>query len=129
LRPQNATCHFLLYALAERKEHAIVDTPTQRLLGSAEFRHLVSRRWRVSLALTVCLSLLYYGYILLIATYPALLAVRVGEVVTLAIPLGAAVILGAWLLTAIYVVWANREYDVEAERLRQLLTHVDAGQQ
>lgn len=105
-----------------------MDSTTHRLLGSAEFRHLVSRRWRVSLVLTACLSLLYYGYILLIATSPALLAQRVGEVVTLAIPLGAAVILGAWLLTAIYVIWANRRYDVEAERLRQRLTGVEAGQ-
>ena len=103
-----------------------MDSPTHRLLGSAEFRHLVSRRWRVSLALTACLSLLYYGYILLIAMSPALLARRVGEVVTLAIPLGAAVIVGAWLLTAIYVLWANRQYDVEAGRLRQRLADVEA---
>ena len=36
----------------------------------------------------------------------------------LGIPLGAGVIGGAWLLTAAYVVWANREYDPEVERLR-----------
>jgi uncharacterized membrane protein (DUF485 family) len=34
------------------------------------------------------------------------------------IPMGAAVIVGAWALTAAYVVWANRSYDPEAQRLR-----------
>ena len=41
-----------------------------------------------------------------------------GGTVPLGIPLGAGVIAGAWLLTAAYVVWANREYDPEVERLR-----------
>ena len=38
---------------------------------------------------------------------------------TLGIPLGAAVIVGAWILTAVYIVWANRYYDPEAQRLRR----------
>jgi len=88
------------------------------LLESAEFRHLVSRRWRMSLVLSALLFVLYYGYILLIATNRALLSRRIGEATTLGIPLGAGVIAGAWLLTAIYVVWANRYYDAEAARLR-----------
>ena len=47
--------------------------------------------------------------------------VRVGEVTTLGIPVGAAVIVGAWALTGTYVVWANRHYDPEVERLRRRL--------
>jgi uncharacterized membrane protein (DUF485 family) len=35
--------------------------------------------------------------------------------------LGAAVIAGSWILTAIYIVWANRHYDPEAQRLRDTL--------
>lgn len=88
------------------------------LLESAEFRHLVSRRWRMSLVLSALLFALYYGYILLIATNRALLSRRIGDATTLGIPLGAAVIAGAWVLTAVYVVWANRYYDAEAARLR-----------
>ncbi len=91
---------------------------TPELLASSEFRHLVTRRWRVSLALTACLFVLYYGYILLIATNKALLSRRIGEVTTIGIPLGAAVIVGAWVLTALYVIWANRAYDPEVARLR-----------
>src|SRR5919109_498004 len=79
------------------------DRNRQRLLDSVQFRRLVTRRWRGSLALTVCLFLLYYGYILLIAVNKPLLATRVGAVTPVGIPLGAAVILGSWALTAIYV--------------------------
>ena len=94
---------------------------TKELLASSEFRHLVARRWRVSLLLTACLFVLYYGYILLIATDKALLSKRIGEVTTLGIPVGAAVIVGAWILTALYVLWANRAYDSEVARLRDHL--------
>jgi len=34
-----------------------------------------------------------------------------------------AVILLSWLLTAIYVVWANRSHDVDVRRLRDKLRH------
>jgi uncharacterized membrane protein (DUF485 family) len=59
-----------------------VHKTTKELLASSEFRHLVARRWRVSLLLTACLFVLYYGYILLIATDKALLSKRIGEVTT-----------------------------------------------
>lgn len=98
-----------------------MDPSIRRLLDSPAFHHLVSRRWRVSLLLTAALFVLYYGYILLIALNKPLLARRVGEVTPLGIPLGAAVILGSWALTAIYIWWANRSYDPEADRLRREL--------
>jgi uncharacterized membrane protein (DUF485 family) len=88
------------------------------VLDSADFRHLVARRWRLSLALTALLFVLYYGYIILIATNPQMLSRRVGASTTMGIYLAAAVIAGAWTLTAIYVVWANRYYDPEVARLR-----------
>ena len=89
------------------------------LLDSAEFRHLVFRRWRVSLLLTALLFVLYYGYIILIASNKPLLARRVAEgSTTVGILVAVAVIVGAWLLTAVYVVWANRHYDPDVARLR-----------
>jgi uncharacterized membrane protein (DUF485 family) len=90
----------------------------QTLLQSVPFNQLVARRWRMSLLLTLCLFILYYGYILLIAVNKPLLATRVGQVTPLGIPLGVAVIVGSWALTAGYVWWANRFYDPEAARLR-----------
>jgi uncharacterized membrane protein (DUF485 family) len=96
-----------------------------RLLASPAFHHLVSRRWRVSLVLTACLFVLYYGYILLVAVNKPLLAERLGGPTPIGIPLGAGVIVGSWVLTAVYTVWANRQYDPEAARLRTMLTERD----
>ncbi len=99
------------------------------MLASHEFRHLVARRWRTSLLLTSVLFALYYGYILLIGYNKPFLSVPrprdpnppVDFAVPLGIPLGVAVIVGSWVLTAIYVVWANRHYDPEVARLRDSL--------
>jgi uncharacterized membrane protein (DUF485 family) len=44
-----------------------------------------------------------------------------GGATPIGIPLGAAVIIGSWVLPAIYIVWANRQYDPEAQRLRETL--------
>jgi len=98
-----------------------VDPAARRVLESAEFTRLIRRRWTVSLVLTGCLFLLYYGFILLVGPNKPLLATRIGAVTTLGIPLGMGVIVGAWLLTALYVLWANRRWDTEARRLRALL--------
>jgi uncharacterized membrane protein (DUF485 family) len=99
-----------------------VKTSVRTLLDSAEFRGLVSRRWRMSMILSGLLFILYYGYIILIATNPHLLSRRVGASTTLGIVMAAAVIAGAWVLTAAYVVWANRHYDPEVARLRGRIT-------
>ena len=98
-----------------------VKLTSRELLESTEFRHLVGRRWRVALLLTFTLFIVYYGFILLVATQRSLLATRVGAVTTLGIVLGVAVLVSAWVLTAAYVVWANRHYDPEVRRLRERL--------
>jgi uncharacterized membrane protein (DUF485 family) len=105
----------------ELTDNRRVKLTSRELLESSEFRHLVGRRWRVALLLTLLLFIVYYGFILLVATQRGLLATRVGEVTTLGIVLGIAVLLLAWVLTAAYVVWANRHYDPEVERLRDRL--------
>jgi uncharacterized membrane protein (DUF485 family) len=94
---------------------------SRELLESNDFRHLVTRRWRVALLLTLALFVVYYGFILLVATQRAVLAARVGETMTLGIVLGMAVLVLAWVLTAAYVGWANRNYDPEVQRLRDRL--------
>ncbi len=94
----------------------------RQMLDSNEFKELVSRRWAISIVLTLVLFLTYYGYILLIAVDKTAMARKVGDVTTLGIPLGVAVIIVSWALTAIYVVWANRVHDV---RVRQLKDKVE----
>jgi uncharacterized membrane protein (DUF485 family) len=98
-----------------------VKTSVRDVLDSPEFRGLVARRWRVSMILSGLLFVLYYGYIILIATNPHLLSRRIGASTTVGILMAAAVIAGAWVLTAVYVIWANRHYDPEVARLRRRL--------
>jgi uncharacterized membrane protein (DUF485 family) len=91
------------------------------LLESHDFKQLVAKRWSVSVILTIALFVIYYGYILLIGYNKPFLAQKIGEVTTLGIPLGVAVIILSWVLTVIYVVWANNVYDVEVQRLKDQL--------
>jgi uncharacterized membrane protein (DUF485 family) len=95
----------------------------QQITESEAFKHLVTLRWKVSMTLLALLFAGYYGYILLVAMKKDFVSTRIGEVTTLAIPLGLAAIVLAWVLTAFYVGWANRSYDPEVERLKGELEH------
>ena len=90
---------------------------THEMLESPEFKQLVRGKWTIAIILTFLLFVVYYGYILLVAANKPFLAQKVGEFTTLGIPMGVGVIVAAWVLTAIYVVWANRVEDVEVSRL------------
>ena len=91
------------------------------IIESADFKALVAKRWKVSMALLVLLFVSYYGYIVLVASAKDFVNQKIGEVTTLAIPLGLAAIVIAWALTAFYVAWANKSYDPEVERLKAQL--------
>ncbi len=93
------------------------------MLDSAEFKRMVAQRWTISVVLTLALFLLYYGYIVLIAVNKPFMARKIGDVTTLGIPLGVAVIVLSWVLTYAYVLWANRVHDVEVRRLKDKVQH------
>lgn len=88
------------------------------VLRSPAFAALVRSKWTVSIVLTIALFVVYYGFILLIAFDKKALAQKVGQSTTLAIPLGVGVIVLAWVLTALYVVWANGSHDAQVKKLR-----------
>jgi uncharacterized membrane protein (DUF485 family) len=90
----------------------------RQMLDSPEFKRMVVKRWTFSVVLTIALFVIYYGYIVLIAVNKPFMAQKIGEVTTLGIPLGIAVILLSWLLTAIYVIWANTVHDPEVRHLK-----------
>jgi uncharacterized membrane protein (DUF485 family) len=75
------------------------------------FKDLVRRKWSVSLSMTVLMLAIYFGFILLLAFNGPVLAQKIGEHMTLAIPVGLGVILSACALTGLYVRWANTSYD------------------
>ena len=90
----------------------------RQMLDSPEFKAMVTKRWTISVILTAILFVIYYGYIVLIAVDKTFMAQKIGEVTTLGIPLGVLVILLSWVLTAIYVIWANKVHDPEVRNLK-----------
>lgn len=90
---------------------------THEMLESPDFKRLVRQKWTISIILTLVLFVVYYGFIVLIAANKPFLAQKIGEYTTLGIPIGVGVIVAAWVLTAIYVSWANRVQDAEVARL------------
>ena len=87
------------------------DAVLLKVARSARYRELVRERSRFSWLLTAIMLVIFFGYILLIAFAPDLLARRVSSATTLGIPLGIGVILAGILLTGIYVYRANSRFD------------------
>ncbi len=81
-------------------------------------RAVARTRWRLAGALTAAMVATYFGFLALVAWAPRLLARRLAPGLSRGVLLGALVIVVAWLLTWVYVRWANRVYDpmVAAER-------------
>jgi len=76
--------------------------------------HLIrvaAARWRLALILTAAMTLVYVGFILLIAFNKPLLGTILIPGLSLGILLGVLVILTAWALILIYVRWTNTHYD------------------
>jgi uncharacterized membrane protein (DUF485 family) len=84
-----------------------------------DLRTLDAARWRIAIALTGAMMVLYFGFILLIAFAKPLLTTLVVPGLSLGILLGALVIVAAWVLIWIYVRWANRHYDFAVEAIRR----------
>lgn len=82
-------------------------------------RALAAAQWRIAAILTAAMIALYFGFILLIAFNKALLARLIVPGLSLGILLGALVIVCSWLLTWVYVRWANTHYDAGRDRLRE----------
>ena len=85
----------------------------------AALRAVSAARWRIAVSLTIARMVVYFGFILLVAFRKPLLGTQLIPGLSLGMALGAAVILVAWLLTWVYVRWANRHYDASLRGLRQ----------
>jgi uncharacterized membrane protein (DUF485 family) len=84
---------------------------------AAAVRKVSQRRMRVSLLLTSLLLVIYFGFLLLVAFAKRLLAIQLTSGLSLALALGALAIVSAWILTGIYVFWANRFHDAACDNL------------
>ena len=78
---------------------------------------LVRLRWRVAIALSTLMVVIYFGFILLIAFNKPAMSVLIVPGLSAGIVLGVLVIILTWATTWFYVRWANRHVDGEIVRL------------
>ena len=90
------------------------------MLQDPEFQKLARRKNAISITMTVVMMTVYFGFIFLMAFAPDVLRSQSMNA-TWGIPIGIGVILFAWVLTGIYVRWANSEYDDMVARVKERL--------
>jgi uncharacterized membrane protein (DUF485 family) len=88
-------------------------TVQARIRQNPKFAELVSKRTRLAIMLSIIVLVPYYSFMMITAFNPALLAqpISEGSIVTIGWPVGAAIIIGSWLTTAVYIRRANGEFD------------------
>jgi uncharacterized membrane protein (DUF485 family) len=112
-------------------KQAVIDQPVVRrreaaaavaldLSSDPEFKKLVAQKNAISWTLTIFELVLYFGFISLIAFNKPYLAQKMGEgsAMTIGIPIAVTTILLSWVLTGIYIWWANTKYDEMVKTLR-----------
>ena len=72
---------------------------------------VAATRWRLALLLTAVMTVVYVGFILLIAFNKPLLGTILVPGLSLGILLGVLLIVFAWTLIMVYVRWTNKHYD------------------
>ena len=98
-------------------ELSVIESVTAR----SDYQQLVRARRRFSFTLTALMIATYYGFILLVARAPHVLAAPLsrGATTTVGIAVGVAIILVAIGLTACYVLRANRAFDRRVDAILQ----------
>jgi len=80
---------------------------------------LLSRqRWRIAIALSLIVVVVYFGFVLLVAFDKPLVGRLLAPGLSVGILLGALVIVASWIVTWIYVRWANDHLDRRIGELR-----------
>lgn len=89
------------------------DDILQRVQSNPAFSALVRKKTNLGWTLTLTMLGIYFGFILVLAFAPKLLAAPLlaGGTMTIGIPIGVLIILSAFVLTGIYVRKANTEFD------------------
>ncbi len=80
---------------------------------------LAAARWRLAVLLTATMTVVYVGFILLIAFAKPLLGRVLLPGLSLGILLGVLVIAVAWAIIIVYVRWANQHYDTAVSAVRR----------
>ncbi|AQR63846.1 hypothetical protein BXU06_01255 [Aquaspirillum sp. LM1] len=85
----------------------------QRVRENPKFNELVTRRGRLGALLSLMVLGSYYLFVMVVAFSPDTLRTPLheGGMLTVGVPVGAAIIIGSWLLTGYYVHKANSDFD------------------
>ncbi|MBF0517869.1 MAG: DUF485 domain-containing protein [Nitrospirae bacterium] len=86
--------------------------------NDADFKKLSGQKSAISMVLTILELTFYFGFIGLIAFNKPFLSSMLTERIPIGIPIAVGVIVASWLLTGIYVRWANNTYDVLVKKVR-----------
>jgi uncharacterized membrane protein (DUF485 family) len=95
-----------------KNAHQILDDP--------EFKKLKSQKDAISVVLTIVELVLYFGFIALVAYNKPFLAQKWSPdaAMTIGIPIAIGVIVLSWVLTGVYIFWANSSYDVMVKNVK-----------
>lgn len=95
------------------KVNAHTSTVQARIRQNPKFGELVAKRTRLAIVLSLIVLVPYYAFMMVTAFKPSLLAqpISEGSIITVGWPIGALIIIGAWLTTAVYIRRANGEFD------------------
>ena len=86
--------------------------------ASPEFQELRSRLRRFVFPMSALFLIWYFAYVLLGAFAHDFMATKVWGNINVGLIIGLGQFLSTFIITAIYVVWANREFDPRAEAIR-----------
>jgi len=92
---------------------------TEEILNDEDFQSLSSQKNSISLILTILQLVLYFGFIALIAFNKPFLASKMSGAISIGIPIAVATIFLSWVLTGIYIRWANSKYDVLVKKVKE----------
>jgi uncharacterized membrane protein (DUF485 family) len=87
------------------------DTVLRRIQSDPNYLKLVKDRTSFGWTLSIIVLVIYYGYIALVAFAPDVIATKVAGAITIGLILGAGLIVASVILTGVYVLRANSEYD------------------
>ena len=91
------------------------------ILNDADFKDLSGQKNTISVILTILELVIYFGFVGLIAYNKPFLSQKLSEggSATIGIPIAVGTIVLSWVLTGIYIWWANAKYDVLVKKVKE----------
>ena len=87
------------------------DAVVKRIENDPNYIKLITERNSFAWMLSIIMLVIYYGFIALVAFAPTVIAIKLFGSITIGLVLGLAIILAAIVLTGVYVLRANAEFD------------------